>query len=928
MTNAQGDLWLGKLPALLDGLTATSLPLEDLLGSPYEASVPIPETRPRCLSAPPTAALKLPSVPTENASHIQALITKGRKRKAETNVLPARKRKAGPKPCALMDKLSVSKKDDSKTTQNKHYWECIADACSYRRAGRRCLPDVTLHAQNCKKLEVQYPDAHQELIEYQAATSLSSPLAQAEAEEAVAVDADSEGEAVGSETSKRGPGRPKKLEKREDGQSTLDRFFAAGHRQTQKEREIWQAQADHWLMLLICKCGLDPDLINSDTWKGFINHLNPLFETNTSSHFINKVIPAESAKVKLQTKLALQKAGPSTLALNRTQSRKESFYTLHGTTPVDQVYFLGGHFGAKESHTAEYGAIKSQAMRQVGESKWAAIVSDSTNVTLPERREITKEIPTVLDLCDVVHFLQHVIEDITNLTEFATVRSICTMLMTGFNFKSGKAKANLKDAGVGKGKDDVCVHMLAKIGKTRFATHYMAAVTIEPALEYIQELVAKGVVSFKTSPKLAAMFEDKNSLPFTEFARDLLSYQRIIDPLARSLWSLEATTANPSDALVFWIAAAHTLESIFTPPGQQKAAIPATLAGHVRAVFNARYHQFFSQSDVYFVAFCLDPRYPNDQYLRERKTQADNTPDHIRFSHAFMRVKKFLRVLLKGLIDQHSAHATSDCKCHPILKEKKPIEIVRECLAQLNAFWLGEAPFHTPVVDDDVMEWWENFEVGASPQSGVLAMLAVRIFGILVNSMPDERTNSNITWLNSPLRGNQKAENLLHMETVGQWYTYHAEGVKPPVRRRPTVAFRRLDPALVEKVKLQGTGSDTDSESDSELESTDTVKSAENADGVAESSDYDDEKVREIRRRLAKAKRASKKKGKKSTHVESDEKFAVDEDINFHSPGLEALLTVTDEGPTLRARKDGGANNDVIDLDETEMDAEAIWSEW
>ncbi|KAF8149606.1 hypothetical protein K438DRAFT_1988862 [Mycena galopus ATCC 62051] len=130
------------------------------------------------------------------------------------------------------------------------------------------------------------------------------------------------------------------------------------------------------------------------------------------------------------------------------------------------------------------------------------------------------------------------------------------------------------------------------------------------------------------------------------------------------------------------------------------------------------------------------------------------------------RVKAFIKSLLKGLIDQHQKH-NSGCNCHPIFKRKTCLEIVRECQAQLEACWQGEAPFHAPILNDNAMEWWENLEIGYSPRSGVLAMLAVHIFGILANSMPDERTNSNITWFNSPLRGNQKAENLLDMILVG-----------------------------------------------------------------------------------------------------------------------------------------------------------------
>ncbi|KAJ7812436.1 hypothetical protein B0H14DRAFT_2856806 [Mycena olivaceomarginata] len=43
---------------------------------------------------------------------------------------------------------------------------------------------------------------------------------------------------------------------------------------------------------------------------------------------------------------------------------------------------------------------------------------------------------------------------------------------------------------------------------------------------------------------------------------------------------------------------------------------------------------------------------------------------------------------------------------------------------------------------------------------------------MLVNSMPDERTNSHLTWFNSPLRGNQKT--LVDMIQIGQWYGKHS----------------------------------------------------------------------------------------------------------------------------------------------------------
>ncbi|KAJ6602612.1 hypothetical protein DFH09DRAFT_805189, partial [Mycena vulgaris] len=297
----------------------------------------------------------------------------------------------------------------------------------------------------------------------------------------------------------------------------------------------------------------------------------------------------------------------------------------------------------------------------------------------------------------------------------------------------------------------------------------------------------------------------------------MLSYEMIVAPLARSLWSLEATTANPSDAFVFWLAIAHTLDSIFEKK-EKDTGITTKLAAHVRAIFNTRYSQFFNHNEVYFVAFCIDPRYPNTEFLRKHSDTHAGVAEHIPYPHAFVRVKEFLKQMLKVLLEQHKSHK-DQCRCHPILKTQTDLEIANALRLQLEAFWLGEPPFHAPVMNGDIMEWWTNLGRGNSPRSNVIAMLGVRIFGILVNSMPDERTNSNITWFNSALRGNQKQEGLLDMIMVGQWYRYHApvRPRRPP--RRPTVAFRRLDQSVIDKIKLKqreddSEASDSDADSD------------------------------------------------------------------------------------------------------------------
>ncbi|KAF8817236.1 hypothetical protein BYT27DRAFT_7217782 [Phlegmacium glaucopus] len=69
--------------------------------------------------------------------------------------------------------------------------------------------------------------------------------------------------------------------------------------------------------------------------------------------------------------------------------------------------------------------------------------------------------------------------------------------------------------------------------------------------------------------------------------------------------------------------------------------------------------------------------------------------------------------------------------------------------------------------------------------------------------MPDERTNSTITWFNSPTRGNQATRTIVDMLKVGQWYGKHDETTAPnkKVRYRPAVKFRKIDKALLERLQ-------------------------------------------------------------------------------------------------------------------------------
>ncbi|KAF8182478.1 ribonuclease H-like domain-containing protein [Mycena galopus ATCC 62051] len=699
------------------------------------------------------------------SSLILRLSHKRKGTETEDQDAPPAKKKPGPASSTLLDRLSSALTDPTKKTANKSYWICSANGCPHRREGRRTTAEVITHALRCNYLLRENPTARKEAEDEHAKAALGAEQKDTERQQSTPAE-------------KRPVGRPKDVDIVEKGQLTLNStsFRDAGKKKTKEERDAWQKKADHLLMILICKCGLVPNLLDSDDWAAFVTHLNPAYAPTGSKKFTTEYIPQEAALVRQRTKYALQQSRDLTFTTDGTSSRRgDQFYTDHACTPSRDVYFLGGHFGTKESHDAEW--IKSgvlERMKGIGTELFAAVASDSTNVTLAARRGVVNEAPAILDLCDVVHFIHHIIGDINELPEYQSMMSILKPLIRHFS-KSGKSKAYLRDSGEGMGEDgsNIPVRMLAKIGKTRFATHFMSVTTVSPVVHNIQGLVIEEKIKFK-SALLQEVFGNRTSVKLPTFLKDMLSYEIIVAPLARSLWSLEATTANPSDAFVFWLAIAHTLDSIFEKK-EKDTGISPKLAGHVRAIFNTRYLEFFNHNDVYFVAFCLDPRYPNAEFLRTRPDRPIGVSEHVSYPHAFFRVKEFLKNVLKALLQQHASH-TSDCRCHPILKTQSELDIANALRLQLEAFWLGEPPFHAPVIRDDIMEWWMNLERGNSPRSNVIAMLGVRIFGILVNSMPDERTNSNITWFNSPLRGNQKPEGLLDMIMVGQWYRYHAVG--------------------------------------------------------------------------------------------------------------------------------------------------------
>ncbi|KAJ6576886.1 hypothetical protein DFH09DRAFT_1276329 [Mycena vulgaris] len=167
--------------------------------------------------------------------------------------------------------------------------------------------------------------------------------------------------------------------------------------------------------------------------------------------------------------------------------------------------------------------------------------------------------------------------------------------------------------------------------------------------------------------------------------------------------------------------------------------------------------------------------------------------------------------------------------------------------------------------------------------------------------------------------------------TVASTFNHQGVEVRRP-RRNSTVAFRRLNPELLEKVKYiaadhSNSDSETDSDSDKESDSPTVVAESVPSNTVVsapavgeEPSHGEDEEADRIHHRYHRKKRAAKTKWKKKVFL-SHTTFVVDPDINLRSAGLKELLSDQPSAPKTRAAVviGGGASS---------SDNQDLWEGW
>ncbi|KAF8348985.1 hypothetical protein F5887DRAFT_1071140 [Amanita rubescens] len=217
--------------------------------------------------------------------------------------------------------------------------------------------------------------------------------------------------------------------------------------------------------------------------------------------------------------------------------------------------------------------------------------------------------------------------------------------------------------------------------------------------------------------------------------------------------------------------------------GEAITGITPSISSAVSTIVSRRFKAFVNESpmDIYLTAFFLHPSYSTSDALLHPASvshtihlpaRAQNQPlptVEIPYPNAFKRAKKYLK---KILCDEAEYY-----KANPMM----PQSPIGQIICKLK-------PIDGKGETGNVLTWWRD--LSSHPLAQVLALLATKIFSTLVNSMPDKRTGSRLTWLNLPTHSSQKVEMLINMIQVGQWYGSHIKEIPHKhIRCKPTVSF-------------------------------------------------------------------------------------------------------------------------------------------
>ncbi|KAG2746790.1 hypothetical protein P692DRAFT_20820201 [Suillus brevipes Sb2] len=135
---------------------------------------------------------------------------------------------------------------------------------------------------------------------------------------------------------------------------------------------------------------------------------------------------------------------------------------------------------------------------------------------------------------------------------------------------------------------------------------------------------------------------------------------------------------------------------------------------------------------------------------------------------------------------------------NPVLKGKTAAIVRESFVRQFERYVKGQYPFDTPLEDgQNTLSYWTHLT--NISEGSVLACRAEKLYSIKPSSIPEERTMSVFTKMNTPARNRQQVRTLVDMTQIRQWHMYDPE--KFAERRRPDVAFCDIESLISAPMK-------------------------------------------------------------------------------------------------------------------------------
>lgn len=160
---------------------------------------------------------------------------------------------------------------------------------------------------------------------------------------------------------------------------------------------------------------------------------------------------------------------------------------------------------------------------------------------------------------------------------------------------------------------------LEAIGKTRFATSYWAARSVQRNLQALELWAEEG----KARGEKSSVIENLCTIGTERLRPALRKFLQIAAPFAKAIQNLESNAVTASDVFLHWISIVSIIKKIIDTDDEARATNNLTdyeqaTTRKLGEILTKRYNEMINNAptDIYITTFFLDPRKPS--YLLAR----------------------------------------------------------------------------------------------------------------------------------------------------------------------------------------------------------------------------------------------------------------------------------------------------------------------